>query len=318
MPCHEGRSTLKAWGVNANYVEKDEAITGESAFGVQCAVCHDPHDATNPGQLRFAVDDPSIENNLCMKCHARRFEPQLTSNRGPHAPQGPVLLGSAGYWPPGYDTTALVATHGDPAANPRFCASCHVNSFQSVDSTGVSTFSTGHLFRPIPCLVNGSPVIDNSCAYDAVSRTWQACTTCHGSVTAAVSAFAANRAVMATFANQLWVDVDASGSINAGDTGLLTQVASTEYSTTDGKITIAEGALFNVRMVGEGRYDNGDKSMGVHNPFLSQAILAASISAVTDTYGLAPPPPSVRALVDNALKKVKRVPVPARVAVSSR
>lgn len=318
MPCHEGRSTLKAWGVNANYVEKDEAITTESAFGVQCAVCHDPHDATNPGQLRFAVDDPSLESNLCMKCHARRFEPQLTSNRGPHAPQGPVLLGSAGYWPPGYDTTALVSTHGDPAANPRFCASCHVNSFQSVDSTGLTTFSTGHLFRPIPCLVNGAPVIDNSCAYDAVSRTWQACTTCHGSVTAAVSAFAANRAVMAVLANQLWVDVDASGTINVGDSGLLTEVASTEFSTTDGQITIAEGALFNVRMVGEGRYANGDKSIGVHNPFLSQAVLAASISAVTDTYGLAPPPPSVRALVDKALKKVKRMPVPARVAVSSR
>ncbi len=309
MPCHEGRNTLRAWGVNADYVEKNDVITGSTAFGQQCAVCHDPHSDRNPGQLRFPIDDPSPENNLCMKCHARRFEPQLTSNRGPHAPQGPVLLGSAGYWPAGYDTTALVATHGDPAANPRFCAGCHVNSFQSTDSTGVAVFSTGHLFRPIPCLVNGRPVADNNCAYDATARTWQACTTCHSSVTAVVSAFAANRATLNTFANQIWVDVNGDGNVNAGDTGLLTEVASTEFSTTDNKITVAEGALFNVRLVGEGRYDNGDKSMGVHNPFLSQAILAASIQALTDTYGLAPPPAAVQALVTKALVKVKRTPV---------
>jgi predicted CXXCH cytochrome family protein len=309
MACHEGRNTLKAWGVNANYVEKNEVITHETAFGQQCAVCHDPHNAANPGQLRFPIDDPSPETNLCMKCHARRFEPQLTSNRGPHAPQGPVVLGSAGYWPPGYDTTALVATHGDPAANPRFCAGCHVNSFQSTDSNGVAVFSTGHLFRPIPCLVNGAPVADNNCAYDATARTWQSCTTCHSSVTAVVSAFTANRAVLATLANQLWVDVDASGSVNAGDTGLLPQVPTNQFSTTDGKITIAEGALFNMRLIAEGRYANGDKSMGVHNPFLAQALLAASIDAVSDTYALTPPPPAVRALIRQVLTKSRRTAV---------
>jgi predicted CXXCH cytochrome family protein len=309
MPCHEGRNTLAAWGVNANYVEKNQANNTTTAFGQQCADCHDPQDARNPSQLRFQIDDPAPENNLCMKCHARRFEPQLTSNRGPHAPQGPVVLGSAGYWPPGYDTTALVATHGDPVANPRFCAGCHVNSFQSTDSNGVATFSTGHLFRPIPCLVNGRPVSDNSCAYDATSRTWQACTTCHSSVTAVVSAFTANRAVLKTLADALWVDTNHDGNVNAGDTGLLAQVPANQYSTADGKITIAEGALFNVKMVGEDRYDNGDKSMGVHNPFLAQAILSASIDAVTDTYGLAPPPPAVQALVTGALRKARRTPV---------
>jgi predicted CXXCH cytochrome family protein len=306
MSCHEGRNTLRAWGVNANYVEKNDAITTATAFGQQCAVCHDPHNAANPGQLRFPVNDPSPETNLCMKCHARRFEPQLTSNRGPHAPQGPVLLGSAGYWPPGYDTTALVATHGDPAANPRFCAGCHVNSFQSTDSNGVAVFSTGHLFRPIPCLQDGRPVADNNCAYDATARTWQSCTTCHSSVTAVISAFTANRAVLNTLANQLWVDVDGNGNVNAGDTGLLPQVPSNQYSTSDGKITIAEGALFNMKMIAEGRYSNGDKSMGVHNPFLSQALLAASIDAVTDTYSLAPPPPAVRALVRQVLSRTRR------------
>ena len=66
-----------------------------------------------------------------MKCHTRRYEP--TGSKGPHAPQGAVLTGTAGYWPPGYDTTAVAATHGNPAKNPRLCAGCHVNNFEVED-----------------------------------------------------------------------------------------------------------------------------------------------------------------------------------------
>jgi len=313
LPCHEARSILKAWGVTTNYAERGQALTLTNAMGQQCAVCHNPHDATNPGQLRFPVEDPALDNNLCMKCHARRFEPQLTSSRGPHAPQGAVVIGTAGWWPAGYDTTAVVATHGNPSANPRFCAGCHVNRLTVNDAAGNFTFqSVGHLFRPIPCLdASGTPIADNSCTYDAPSRSWAACSGsgCHASTAQAVGAFNANRAVMATLANLIWVDVDASGSVNAGDTGYLSQVASTEFSTTDAKLTVAEGALFNVRMVGEGRYDNGDKSIAVHNPFLSQAILSASIEALQATYGLPSPPAPAQQLIDNALRQARKAPV---------
>ena len=128
--CHEGRGALKAWGVTANYVERDTAAA-DAHLGITCAVCHDPHNGQNEGQLRFSISEPSFEANLCMKCHTRRYEP--TGTRGPHAPQGPVLTGTAGYWPPGYDTTAQAATHGNPAANPRLCAGCHVNNFEVED-----------------------------------------------------------------------------------------------------------------------------------------------------------------------------------------
>lgn len=313
MACHEARGILKAWGVTTNYAERDQALTEANAMGQQCGVCHNPHDATNDGQLRFPVEDPALDNNLCMKCHARRFEPAMTSSRGPHAPQGAVVIGTAGWWPPGYDTTAIVATHGNPSANPRFCAGCHVNRLTVNDAAGNFTFqSVGHLFRPIPCLdATGKPIADNSCAYTEPARTWAACagSGCHASATQAVNAFGANRAVMAVLANQIWVDVNASGSVNAGDTGYLSQVPSTEFSTTDSKITVAEGALFNVRMVGEGRYDNGDKSMAVHNPFLSQAILAASIEALQATYALPAPPAAVQQLLDKALQQAGRAPV---------
>ncbi len=134
--CHEGRHVLEAWGVNTNYVEKEDDVTLENAIPTTCAICHDPHAKDHEGQLRWAIDDPNPDNNLCMKCHNRRTEPQVTSSRGPHAPQGGVLLGTAGYWPAGFDTTAVLSTHGTVSANPRLCAGCHVAPFDVTDATG--------------------------------------------------------------------------------------------------------------------------------------------------------------------------------------
>ncbi len=74
----------------------------------------------------------------------------------------------------------------------------------------------------------------------------------------------------------------------------------TEFNTTDNKITDAEGAFFNVRMIGENRYGNGDRSFGAHNPFLSEALLTASADAVEATYGLA-----VSAQVQAVMEQVK-------------
>jgi hypothetical protein len=68
--------------------------------------------------------------------------------------------------------------------------------------------------------------------------------------------------------------------------------------------------MFNVNTFGLRVYSNGDKSMGVHNPFLYQAILAASITAMKNTYGLSAPPPNVQVIMDRALARVgKRPPV---------
>ncbi|MDH3222552.1 MAG: cytochrome c family protein, partial [Gemmatimonadota bacterium] len=59
--CHGGRGALEAWGIDAEYLEKDST----EPFGIVCAVCHDPHNPANSGQLRFPVDDPNVETNLC-------------------------------------------------------------------------------------------------------------------------------------------------------------------------------------------------------------------------------------------------------------
>lgn len=306
LACHEGRAAIKAWGSTDNYQERDTPLSHTSAQGITCAVCHDPHGSDNSGDLRFPIDDPALDNNLCMKCHARRFEPQLTSSRGPHAPQGPMFLGNAGWFPDGADTTAQASTHGDPESNPRLCAGCHVNKFTVTDASGnFQLQSVGHLFRPIPCLdpVSGEPVSDNSCGYTATERDWGSCTTCHADAAQVEGAVQSNRDIIAFIADGIWVDVDGDESVNAGDTGLLTLVPSTEFSTTDGILTTAEGALFNMRLAAEGRYSNGDKSLGVHNPFLSRKLLILSDSALRATYALPAPPAAVKAMMRRELER---------------
>ena len=320
--CHEGRAALRAWGVTENYVERD-VPAADLHLGVTCAVCHDPHNGQYEGQLRFSISDGTFDGNLCMKCHTRRYEP--SGSRGPHAPQGAVLTGTAGYWPPGYDTTAQAATHGTPAANPRLCAGCHVNNFEVEDllNPGETISSRGHLFRPIPCLdpTSGEPVSDNSCAYETTTRYWGACTDCHGDDAAAQNAFTDHRATVATLADLIWTDTDGDqvlyetnedgsfAAFDAGDTGLLTQITdpAINLNPNDDSLSVAEGVLFNMQLIAEGRASNGDRSKGVHNPGLSTSLLGASITALQTVYSLSlRVPPETQALLDRVNRQLRR------------
>jgi hypothetical protein len=321
--CHEGKATLAAWGVTANYVEKGQ--TGNTNFlGQTCAVCHDPHGtAEDPatgqpivGQLRFPISAPDANQNLCMKCHQRRSQPDLAASRGPHSPQGPMLLGEAGYQPAGFepDVQAVASTHGSEK-NPRLCAGCHVNRLTGTDvATGKPATSAGHLFLAIPCLDAGGLPFKGDCAHDAPSRSWASCTTsgCHGSVTAAVSAFTLSAQRMDQLTKAIWDDKNGNDAIDANptDDGLLSQtgiIPPTEYVTTDGKITPAEGARFNVRML---RAGGADGSFGVHNPFLAEALLRADIDELEATYpGLPPVSPSVRAILRGPLGVISKRPL---------
>ena len=269
--CHGAEGALQAWGIRTEYLEKDQ---GES-IGITCAVCHDPHDATNPGQLRFSVETPNVETNLCMKCHQKRAIPdEGTTSRGPHSPQGPLLLGeigTVGWTPPnfGYNVNAIRGTHGSER-NTRLCATCHVNSYDINDpDTGAHVFSaTGHLFKPIPCVdAQGVPTADDSCAITETDRNWTSCTGsgCHGDAIAARSAYDAATGRIADLVTEL----DA----------LLLLVPPTEFSNTDTLFTVAEGADFNAGL-------GAITSSAIHNPFLTEALLDASIDAVRDEYML--------------------------------
>jgi predicted CXXCH cytochrome family protein len=317
--CHEGKATLAAWGANVNYSEKSSATTRPTA----CAVCHNPHGSENTAQLRFAIDTPDPERNLCMKCHIRRTEPVGGSSYGarPHAPQGAVLLGSAGYRPAGFDyDTSLVFTSHASERNPRLCAGCHVNRFTVTDpASGDFVFqSTGHLFNAIPCLdASGKPTADNTCAYTATARSWAACTNsgCHANAGAASSALTNARGRIKALADVIWTDTDGDETIDAAptDQGYLAVLKQTNPGVfnADPVVSAAEGAEFNARMVGEGLYANGDKSLSVHNPFLAEALLRANINELQDVYGLTAPPAAVQRIMEEGAVRLRQAGVTA-------
>lgn len=261
--CHEGRQALVTLGVNSTYTEQDASVTQP----ITCSVCHDPHGSTNPAQLRMPIDVRNVDQNLCMKCHQKRAVPDLASSRGPHSPQGPLLLGEdAGWIPPNFDTTILVGTHGSEE-NPRLCATCHVNAYEITDPvTNDFVFNaTGHLFKAIPCLdPQGIPTPDESC--DFAERTFASCADCHS------EAVARTLYIVATARIENRVE-----QLKAQLTG----VPSSEFDPDDNILTVAEGALFNQRLGEIG-------SSAIHNPFLTEALLLGSMQAVEDQYGISP------------------------------
>jgi predicted CXXCH cytochrome family protein len=269
--CHGAEGALRAFGVNTEYVEKG---LGES-IGITCAVCHDPHSTEHEGQLRFPVDARVVDENLCMKCHQRRAIPdESRSTSGPHSPQGPLLLGeigTVGWTPPGfgYDVDRIRGTHGSER-NTKLCATCHVNSYDIEDpASGDHLFTaTGHLFKPIPCVdAQGIPTADDSCAMTVQARSFAGCTGagCHGDADAALSALLVAR----TRIDALVTELD----------GLLALVPPGQIDRADTLFTVAEGAQFNSRL-------GAISSSAVHNPFMTEALLTSSITAVMDTYAL--------------------------------
>ncbi len=305
--CHNGKTVLTAWGATtANYVERDS--TGSAP--ITCAVCHDPHGSANTAMLRFPISDNNPDNNLCMKCHMRRGEPAPGSST-PHAPQGFVLLGNGGYRPAGVsiDTNIALTTHAS-SANPRLCAGCHVNRWNITDAaSGNFVFnSTGHLFKAIPCVTNGVPVADTTCAYTPPARSFKTCVSagCHASEAIAAGRLALARSEIETLSAQIWTDLNGNKTIDAAPTdgGYLAIIKRDRPAelTNATVVTPARGAEFNVKTFGEARYGNGDRSKGVHNPFLARALLGASINELRTAYALPAPPASISVLVEQSLQ----------------
>jgi hypothetical protein len=323
VSCHEAKGILAAWGVTADYAERGQ--TGSANYlGQTCAVCHDPHgSAKDPTtgeplahQLRFPISTPAVNKQLCLKCHQRRSIPDQASSRGPHSPQGPMLLGDAGYQPAGFqpDLQAVASTHGTDR-NPELCAGCHVNRLEGTDvATGKPAVSAGHLFLAIPCLDAGGLPVTTDCPHDAPSRSWAACTAsgCHADATTAVAAFTLITTDLVRLTKQIWDDKNGNDVVDAApaDGGYLSDkvlVPDTNYVTNDGKLTPAEGAVFNVRMLREG---GADGSHGVHNPFLARALLGADIDELQAAYpGLPPAPPVVQGIMQRSLSTMYKRPL---------
>jgi hypothetical protein len=134
------------------------------AVNVVCATCHDPHDATNPAQLRTvdpvatSYDPNSLEyaglGNLCMRCHgdrrtAAQRTDQITNGKaayfGPHHnTQGAMLFGKSGFEYPGQVYTNSV--HG--LMVPDTCITCHMHTEPYSKGPPEVPVVTGHEFKP--------------------------------------------------------------------------------------------------------------------------------------------------------------------------
>jgi len=268
--CHSGEGALLAWGVRTSYLEEPDVGPGGDHLAITCGICHAPHGSDHAAQLRFPVDTPNEETNLCMKCHNRRGTPDGSS--GPHAPEAAVVLGYGGWWPPSleFPNDTIVATHGTEA-NEGLCAGCHVNAFQVTDpeSGGFVFNSTGHSFDAIPCLDSQGIPMPGDCDDD--ERTFATCTTagCHGSEDGARKLKANTDGRIGDLADDL--------------AALLAQVPEDEFDPDDGRYTIAEGATFNLELATD------FAGSPTHNPFLMEALLVASIKDVEDEYGVSLP-----------------------------
>ncbi len=270
--CHIGQRVLEAWGVSTNYAEKSQGQTAATGIGVTCVVCHDPHGSANKGNLRFAVDTRDPDANLCMKCHLRRAVPDFSGGQNsPHSPQGPMLMGDAGWWPPGITIDGdLVGTHSTEK-NPKLCAGCHVNKYDVTDkATGkfVQTV-TGHRFAAIPCVDNnGAPTASQTCTI--TQRSFKSCagSGCHATEAVARTLMTTAEADIQLLANALLPMLN-DAKVPAGDK-------------VSGKVSTWRGSTFNRNLA----LHPGSE---VHNPFLAKALLRASIAQMAKDYGITPP-----------------------------
>jgi predicted CXXCH cytochrome family protein len=285
--CHTGEDALQYWGIRGNFLEKEALNQPGQHLPITCGVCHDPHDNTIAGQLRFSVTVASEEENLCMKCHHKRGNPDPTTFRGPHSPEGPMLLGYAGNWfPPMVFPDTIMSTHGTER-NPRLCAGCHVNTFTVTDKlTGQFVVeSVGHTFEATPCVNAQGVPIPGPCA--KTQMTYKTCTDagCHGTEAVARSLHVRAEERILRLTDELnallvriqpnWKQCRGSGTCPG------------EFHGNDGRWTIAEGAAFNYELA---RRTSGAQDLrfgaAVHNPVLIEVLLISSIREVRRHYNL--------------------------------
>lgn len=270
--CHEGRRALATAmaglnprpalvaGVKGVYVEAKDPIDATHVQPITCAVCHDPHDATNEGQLRAEIGAPEVDQ-LCVRCHSREFEPEpgIATRRGNHGAQGRIWTDEEAGWKPSTwpYSERLLPSHS--SANPRGCAACHVTPFTITDGSGnfVKNY-TGHLFDAIPCIdqTTGEPIHNGTCTED--QRYFGGCTVsgCHGSAEAARTALEATRARLDYLTDQLWFDANANATMDTTDRGLLPKVLKQAIAANqrnvmnlyDTSLTIAERAIWNAQL----------------------------------------------------------------------
>jgi predicted CXXCH cytochrome family protein len=140
LECHSADYIL------ADLAEKPTLATAE--YPITCALCHDPHNATNPNQLRWPVDE------LCAKCH----NPVGAIPGDPiHHPQSSMRDGRSG-----------APVLGEPFMPGVECSDCHIYMYKPSNITGHSFTQ-----KPEACVVCHSvvqPILSNDTAQTQISQ----------------------------------------------------------------------------------------------------------------------------------------------------
>lgn len=295
-PCHDARAWLTTYAADAKYTEQSAGTAPAAWQPTTCATCHDPHGSEHEADLRLSPSSLDEETNLCITCHHKRGEPDLTTFRGPHSPQGPMVLGSAGWRPAGFvwDST-MSTTHASPTANPGLCAGCHVRGFNRLDATtNAQVYTTGHTFAAIPCLNAGGAPDYNIDDCTMAERAFQSCTAagCHSSESAARAALVSAEGRFAFYARIMWIDVDADGRVDAfpADSGMAAIAKAnfaadfpTRSATNTPPLSPGEGLAFNAQLLTM-------PGQAAHNAFYGEALAIATIEAARTAYGIPVPP----------------------------
>jgi len=139
-PCHSG------WGFIAKVDPQSNLDQVTGAQPVTCAVCHDPHSAANPDQLR-RVADVTLQNGvvitwggngkLCMNCHTSRrdaeeYVKQYSDHFGPHRSNQTDML--AGTNAINFGRYIPNSTHRNALDDA--CVSCHMFETPGVGEPG--------------------------------------------------------------------------------------------------------------------------------------------------------------------------------------
>jgi hypothetical protein len=269
--CHSGMGFIDrlegAATVRTNYA----AIT--------CVTCHDPHDGSNPSQLRTVSKVTLLDTSkaggatvitsggkgmICMECHMSRrdavtYVNTTTGNNrfGPHhGPQADMLMGVNAIT---YGLTIPSSGHSTVISDS--CVTCHMQTLASTNSAFLH--AGGHTF---------------SMAYDTATNSVElvaACQSCHGKT---VTSFDIAR-----------VDYDGNGVVEGIQTevkGLAKQLSMLLPPLGQPKLTVTDvgnaittnytkaqlSAVYNLLFALE------DGSYGVHNTAYAVGILKASIA----------------------------------------
>ena len=288
-PCHSGAGFIE-WvkegrPSDANGLPSGTTILPE-ATNISCAVCHDPHDATNEHQLRLADtqlgDGTPITFDLygtgamCMQCHrSRRYAKTYASDvsnqsshyGAHHGPQADMLLGKNA---PDFGIDLPTSPHGVAVVpgddHTNACVNCHMSG-PSLDANNNPSLVGGHSWN-----MNDAEGHDNVAA----------CAPCHGDIG---TSFKDKKYYVNGNA-----DLDGNGvaeGLQVEIKGLMDKLSSYLPHDADGNVSIttsnADSMALTPEIMKAGYayiWVEEDRSFGIHNPAFTFALLKASIESL--------------------------------------